>query len=160
MTTSAFFRRFRYRTVLALLFVALAAQLQPATASIGWCKTDPKISVGGHIAHIYISSPTDILNSALGPTKVVVTVPTGYAASAEVLYQDNGFGFGYEVSFVESSDLTVDRNGNIQILATIKVPALVIGTSVKVELALADGTTVISKSNGSVNSIIKIRGAI
>ena len=160
MTTTVFSRRGRYRMVLALLALVLAVQLQSATASIGWCKTDPKISVDGHVAHIYVYSPNDILTTVTGPTSVVVTVPVGYAARSFELYQDNGFGFGYTVSFVESSNLTINRRGNIEILATIFVPSSRLGLSVKVELALADGTTVISKSTGSVNSVIKIRGAI
>lgn len=159
MTTRAFSRRSRCRLVLALLALVLAAQAQSAAAGISWCKTDPKIDVGGHVAHIYIYSPNDILDSAVGPNEVVVAVPPGYAPTAQVLYMDNGFGFGHRVSFVESGDLKADRRG-IQILVSILVPSSANSTSVKAELAGADGTTVIASKNGLVNNVIKVRGTI
>ena len=153
--------RVRLRMVLALLGLVLAAQMQSVSAdSIGWCKTDPKISVAGHVAHIYVYSQNEILTTATGPTEVYVTVPRGYAASAYVLYQDNGFGFGYSVVFDESNRLKVNRDGSFPIVASVKVPSTRTATLVTVELALSDGVTVISAVDTRVNRVATVSGVI
>ena len=143
----------------ALAAVAGVRLAGAAAAGVRWCRRDPQILVGGHVANVYVSSYNDILDSGTGPTRVVVTVPTGYAATAQVLDQDDGFGYGYAVTFQESAKLGLTRGGAINVGVQVYVPSSKTALPVKVELADAAGTFV-GAQQGKVNAWTKVGGAI
>jgi hypothetical protein len=89
----------RLTPLLGLLAVLLALQVNSAGAGIGWCSRDPVFELGGRRGHVYVSSPQTMLDAASGPIQVVVTVPKG--VEARLISTDEGFGYGYKVSFKE-----------------------------------------------------------
>ena len=117
-------RTIRFSPLLTALLIAMSFAVTTATtatATIGWCKKDPTVSIGGKIANVWVSSPDAILDSVAGPTEVVITVPKG--VDTELLKTDDGFaGLGYNVRFKESGRLDETRRG-IEIEVEVKVPA-------------------------------------
>lgn len=89
--------------ILALFFVALVVGVPDVSAGRTWCRTDPVIKVDGQVADIWVSSYTEMNTSATGPVKIVVPIPTG--STGAVYAMDNGFGQGYQISFVKSSSM-------------------------------------------------------
>lgn len=101
------------------LAVAGGAVLLPgsAEAGIGWCRADPHISVGGRETNIYVDRDGSMPNITNGPIELTISVPTG--SSPSVLSSDNGFGFGYAITFVEQSNLS---DGTIIIRCCVPAP--------------------------------------
>ena len=137
--------------VLAVLFVA-APQV---SANIGWCKTDPVLAVGDEVFNIYVSAPEEILQSANGPTDVVVQVPLGTAA--EALWTDPGFGFGETVTILEDARLR-GRGGGMQLLVSVTVPASTT-MPVLVEIVPESTGVAIASAIGATNQTVHIRTA-
>lgn len=110
----------RVAPALALLAVLAALAAPPVTAGLGWCQKDPIVDIGGKRAHVWVSSPMEILDVVSGPTKVVIAVPEG--VDTELIATDEGFGYGYNVRFVESDELRITGRG-IEIEASAFVPS-------------------------------------
>lgn len=92
----------------ALVLLALLTTNQ-VNASIVWCKADPTVSIDGRVIDINVYSTEEILTHATGPTTVRIKVPTG--VSTELIAEEEGFGFGWNVSFEEDDDLRVTKKG-------------------------------------------------
>jgi hypothetical protein len=105
---------------LALAAIVFALTVGGAGASLSWCRSDPIVEVGGRRAHVYVASPVDVMSAASGPTRVVITVPAG--VSTQFIEADNGFGYGWSVSFAESDQLRVATQG-IEVRVSTYVPA-------------------------------------
>jgi hypothetical protein len=137
-------RRALIPALLALVMM-LVGGTGHASAEIEWCRVDPVISVNGTTYNVIVSSPYAILESATGPTDVVVTVPAG--SDSALISTDDGFGFGETVAFVESSSRSV-RNGAGNINISVKVPAKT-RLPVLVEVLVGDQTvaTELGKTN-------------
>jgi len=121
-----------------LAFLAFALQALPAGASYGWCRTDPIVRIGGREANIFVSSTTPILDQAVAPTIVLVSVPLG--VSTELVATDPGFGFGERVFFVQSLDLRAnDGTGRIEVTVAVLVPARGAALPVLVEFVPSSG---------------------
>jgi len=74
---------------------------------MGWCRRDPIVKIGDLTVDIVLSSYFDMNEHATGPTQLVITVPPGIPT--RFVADDPGFGrHGYDVRFIESSDLNVD----------------------------------------------------
>jgi hypothetical protein len=102
----------------AMLAAAPALKLTAdASAGIGWCRADPHISVGGRETNIYVERDASMPNITTGPIELTITVPAGSAP--RVLSSDNGFGYGYDVTFVEASNL---NDGAIKIQCRVPAP--------------------------------------
>jgi hypothetical protein len=118
------------------LLVALAALLlltvQGASASKGWCMTDPVVAIDGQLADIFVAAPLDAPLLVTGPTQIVVAVPVG--VDAWLVASDLGFGKGEEVSFTESRALRVTNEG-IEVRVAVYVPATDGAMPVKVDFA-------------------------
>lgn len=147
--------RLSRRSALPLLGAAalsVAGRARPAEAGVAWCKTDPVVRIGGRQAHVYVSSPRDVLSAATGPTDVVIAVPVGM--STELVSTDSGFGYGWTVRFAESVDLRVTQVG-IEVRVNTFVPAtsdLIVVT----DIADASGT-VLASSLGKTNSWVSAK---
>ena len=101
---------------LALVAGGLLAA-RPAAAGISWCRADPLVTVNGRTGHVYVESTKAMLASASGPVRIEIQVPVGASRSAEPL--DAGFGYGYAISFVESSRLVARGNyTEVRVVAT------------------------------------------
>lgn len=108
--------------MLAPLAVALMLVLQTQTASAGisWCRADPLITVNGRTGHVYVDSTAEMYSSATGPIQVEIRVPVGSIASAVPL--DNGFGYGYAITFVPDPSLSVVGNTS-EVRVNVYAPA-------------------------------------
>lgn len=124
-TTRPMLHRARYpRAAFATLFVALVASLVIGTpnASAGrtWCSKDPLFRVGSDVVDVTIASYTDMLTAATGPVKIVLTVPTGVTAAP--YHVDDGFGYGYTITYATSSKLTNSAT-SMQVSVAVYAPA-------------------------------------
>ena len=118
------------RAILSTLFGLVALLLVATSASAnGWCRTDPKIRVDGRVYNIYISLPdSDSAKSVVAATQVMIYIPMGVSHS--LLDTDNGFGFGYNVAWVEVPWLDDGIHGpevkvNVFVPATRSIPVQV-----------------------------------
>src|SRR3954452_2126589 len=94
-------RRAALIVVAAVLYVVSGSS--PAQAGVGWCKSDPVLNIGGHIADTFVSAPLTAPTQVTGPTQIIVTIPEGVNAALEV--SDLGFGYGEQVTVVSSPAL-------------------------------------------------------
>ncbi len=112
--------------LIALLMVAA-----PASAGVSWCRSDPIIMVDGQVANILVSKDANHKAKITGATLLVVEVPSG--SDYRLIDMDNGFGFGYQITFVENSNL-VSKNGFVEVRVKVMVPADDSSLPVRVEL--------------------------
>jgi len=142
--------KFALPLVLALALLTILAP--SASAGIGWCRTDPAISINGQTVNIFVASTEEIFQQATGPTQVTVTVPVG--VSAALLWTDPGFGYGETVTIVESSRLRVTASG-VQIMVSAFVPATG-SLPVLVEVVPANAGVVTASAQGSTNAQVRL----
>jgi hypothetical protein len=109
----------RLLTPLALALM-LVLQVNTASAGIGWCRTDPLITVNGRTGHVYLDSTDAMLTSATGPILLEVRVPVGSTTAAVPL--DSGFGYGYIITFKEDAELGI-RGYFSEVRVSVFVPA-------------------------------------
>jgi hypothetical protein len=108
------------RWALAVMAVLMVISTSPASAGVGWCRSDPLIMVDGVIADIFVSAPLDELLKVTGPTQIVVATPV--EVDAFLILSTLGFGYGEIVSFEKSRRLKV-RDGGIELQIQVFVPA-------------------------------------
>ena len=138
--------------VLSLMLVAAA----PASAdhTIGWCRTDPVVKIGGKVAHVNILSPEDAIHAAVtDATSVRIRVPRG--VKTELLETDAGFGnLGYKVDFRHSNNLRVTDKG-IPMVVEVKVPA---SRSLPVVVEVKDGADqFLAEETGETNRWLTVQ---
>ncbi|MDP9369255.1 MAG: hypothetical protein M3Q03_13435 [Chloroflexota bacterium] len=143
------------RRSVVLLVALVALQVQSASASVRWCRTDPVVTIDGRVADIFVSAPLSAPLKVNGATEIVVTVPVG--VSAELVLAGPGFGRGEEVRFAESGAL---RNGpgGIEVDITVYVPARDDAMPVRVEFAdrLVEFLTP-ARAEGTANAWVTLR---
>ena len=140
-------RRAVISSLMALLLMVIGGVPQ-GSAEIEWCRVDPVISVNGRTYNIIVSSPNTILDSATGPTDVVVTVPNG--SSYELIATDAGFGFGETVTFVERPSRSI-RDGADAIGIAVQVPAQ---TRLAVMVEVFEADQIVVSASGRTNHAI------
>jgi len=150
-------RRHALRLVGGAALAAVSALRLAGEASAGrsWCRYDPVIRVAGRVANVYVSTYVDAVVEATGATIVYVAVPPG--AGGEVLDADPGFGHGYDVRFVERSELKATSKG-VDIQVGAYVPAADT-EPLRVEVVASNGK-VRAKVEGTTNSpllLLKVR---
>jgi hypothetical protein len=102
----------RFGPLLAILATALLLSTQGAFAARAWCSADPVISVNGINFDLWITGQPPHDGKPIRPTgkiQLIVHVPQGSAY--KVVSLDEGFGYGYNLSFVEESSLKVTAKG-------------------------------------------------
>jgi hypothetical protein len=109
----------RLLTPLALALM-LVLQVNTASAGIGWCRTDPLITVNGRTGHVYLDSTDAMMTSATGPILLEIRVPVGSTTAAVPL--DSGFGYGYSITFKEDAELAT-RGPFSEVRVSAFVPA-------------------------------------
>ncbi len=100
--------------------VGLCSSGLQARAGKGWCRVDPVISIDGQLADDSIGSDLSVLTSTTGPITIVITVPTD-TETAHII-SDAGFGRGYDLQFVTSSELVETEQG-VPVHIDVYVPA-------------------------------------
>jgi hypothetical protein len=134
------------------LALMLVLQVQNASAGIGWCRTDPLITVDGHSGHVYIESTEQMFSSATGPILIEVRIPVGTSASAVPL--DYGFGRGYAITFKED-DRLYSRGSYVEVRVRANVPAIDGSLPVKVTFHSVDQVQQDSIKSGTANDWIE-----
>jgi hypothetical protein len=122
----------RARGLLALVALLIGLSAGGASASMGWCRSDPVVMIDGQVADVFISAPLDAPLKVTGPTEVVITVPVG--VDAALIASDLGFGSGEVVRFRESRRLR-DLGDRVQVKVAVRVPAVDDEMPVRVEFA-------------------------
>ena len=141
--------------IAAAMLVAAAPR---ATASKGWCRTDPVVMIAGEVVDIFVSAPFDAPLHVTGPTEVVVTVPVG--VDAQLVATDLGFGQGVEVTFAESARLKATAN-RIEVKTAVLVPATDSAMPVRVEFApRVVGLLAPAEAEGTANSWVALRTSL
>ena len=92
---------------LALAAAPFAHSHHQAAAFRTWCRRDPLYLIGDRIVDVQLGADAQILETTTGPIALEIVVPPGTPVT-EVL-SDDGFGYGYELTVVESSDLVATR---------------------------------------------------
>jgi hypothetical protein len=88
--------------------VLAGAGINAASAGRSWCRVDPVVMIDGQLADIFVSSSLKmLLGQATGPIKMHVYIPEG--SSAWGVLMDLGFGRGYDIDFIETSDLQREK---------------------------------------------------
>lgn len=143
-------RLLRSIVVMLTLAAALALTAAPSTArTIGWCKTDPIVDIGGKRANIFVYGMYGILDIVTGPTDVVINVPVG--TDTKLIDTDNGFGYGYNVKFVELESLEETKRG-IEIRVDVIVPAT---ETLPIKVEITDGAEkLLERSIGETNRVV------
>lgn len=130
-------------TMVLAMLVLLAPQ---ASASIGWCRTDPAVDINGQTVNIFISSTEEAFSLATGATQVNVTVPLGVTAS--LLWTDGGFGYGESVNIQQSSRLQ-----GTQVMVSVILPA---GGSLPVLVEVVGANGGYASAQGSTNAAVRV----
>jgi hypothetical protein len=115
----------------ALALVAVFAVVTSASAGRAWCRADPVLIVDGDVVDIQVSSSLEMFGSATGPIQMVVKVERG--TRANVLLQDFGFGYGYNIKIETVRSLERGVLAQVEIFAPARdssLPVTVHGTHI------------------------------
>ncbi len=104
----------------AVLAPALLGRPESASAARVWCRADPLFQVGNKLVDVTIGTYDDMFAMATGPVQIVLTTPPGVAV--RLVYADNGFGFGYAISYATDAAL-VGGLANPQVHVQVTAPA-------------------------------------
>ena len=88
---------------MALAICAALVLVTSGTAGRAWCRADPVLIINGDVVDIQASSSLEMYQSATGPIQMVVRVPKG--TNANVLLNDFGFGYGYDIKIEKVKSL-------------------------------------------------------
>ena len=157
MTQQTLSRRHALRLLAAASAAALvparALRPMPASAARVWCRTDPQLLVDGLVANLYVSGLVDTTYDTAGPIRIDVRVPLGVETA--VLATDAGFGYGYDLRFVEDKGLKAAPK-EVQVVAEVYVPATAAGKGQPIRVEwVPDGTVLVAASKeGTTNQWI------
>lgn len=111
------------------LVLPAALKVREAGAAVTWCRSDPVFLVDNKLVDVRVASALAMLQQASGPVQLVLTVPEG--SMARTLYQDGGFGYGYDISFATSPTF-VRSSQDPQVHAAVFAPAAGVPLPVRV----------------------------
>jgi hypothetical protein len=111
-------RRSVLRTVIAVV-LALSVTAH-ASASVGWCRSDPVVVVNLTLADVFTSAQIEDLGKVTGATRIVIVTPTNVFATLAT--PGIGFGYGEFVTFEDSPSLRQTFSG-IEVIVKVYVPA-------------------------------------
>ena len=124
VTMTGLTRRACMAAIMAVVLVLGGARA--GSAELEWCRVDPVVKIDGVTYNIILASPTAILDSATGPSEVVITIPAG--TPYELVSTDPGFGYGETVSFVEARGKRIAPGSfdvAVRVPASERLPVLV-----------------------------------
>lgn len=120
--------------VVQLAFVLLLAlsATAPASASVGWCKSDPVVTVNLALADVFTSAQIEDLSKVTGATQIVLVTPVEVFATLAT--PGLGFGYGEFVTFETSPSLDVTPT-NIEVIVKVFVPSTDSSMPIRVNFA-------------------------
>jgi hypothetical protein len=128
-------RRLVVVNVLAATILAFAFTFQsaaPASASIGWCRSDPVVVLDLAVADVFTSAKLSDLPKITGPTQVVIVIPSTVKTAIGI--PTLGFGYGEQVTFERSNGLKATLS-RIELRVKVYVPSTDSTTPIRVEFA-------------------------
>jgi hypothetical protein len=150
-------RALRLLGAAALAALPAASAGGDASASKGWCRSDPAFLVGDRVVDVVLGSDPAMLAAATGPIELVLAVPVGVPAS--LLAADAGFGYGYTIAIREAADLLATTEG-----AQLRIAALAPATDDRLPVTIyftsldADGSLTQKEATGAANGWITLQG--
>ena len=105
----------------AALVPPLALRPEPASAARVWCRTDPLFQVGTKYVDVTIGTYDDMFASAVAPVQIVLWTPLN--VPVRLLWSDNGFGYGYNVTYAPDPALKGGKD-NPQVRVQVMAPAM------------------------------------
>jgi len=111
----------KYLMAITLCLLAVLVLATPALAGRKWCAKDPIVRLNGEDVQIWVAIPEEFVPAVNGPVEVKVYTPIG--VNQELIFVDQGFnGFGENVKFTETEDLTVRADGSFDVTIRASVP--------------------------------------
>ena len=149
-------RRYSRRAVgrllgLAALSLPAALRVVDARAATAWCRSDPVLEIDDRLAHVYISSPVEMLAAATDKIRLTVTVPHDAHPGLEDILAD--FGHGYDVRFNKTRRLRATAEGT-PVEISVCAPARDGTLPVVVEFAPGVGAHATAAARGTANAWI------
>jgi hypothetical protein len=149
-------RRAMVQTIIAVV-LALSVTAQ-ASASVGWCRSDPVVVVNLTLADVFTSAQIEDLGKVTGATRIVIVTPKNVFATLAT--PGLGFGYGEFVTFEKSSSLHKTFSG-IEIIVKVYVPATDSAMPIKVYFApRIVGLLAPMSAQGHANSWIILRSTM
>jgi hypothetical protein len=133
----------------ALAAVSALSTVNNALAGITWCRVDPFVKINGVALKIYPERDSNAANICNGPIKLNFVVPPD--ADCRVINADQGFGYGYDISFTPSSMYS----GNIY-RVNMYVPAPDSSMAVRLTCNPLDPSSTTTRSVGTSNSWVTV----
>jgi hypothetical protein len=137
-------------TLAAVPAIGLAGH---AGAARSWCRLDPTFQVDDLIGNVYVSGEIDRSYDVTGPIKLRFSVPVG--SEVTLLSSDEGFGHGYDVSYVYDRRLKRKKKG-IEIRVAAYVPAVSDKLPILLEFVPDETIKFASKQSGTTNQWLKV----
>jgi hypothetical protein len=100
--------------------VTAGAGIEAASAGRAWCRFDPIVMIDGQLADVFIGSTLTMLLSATGPINLNISIPQ--ESKGSVVLMDLGFGRGYNINFIKTSNLT-KTNRETPVIIDVYAPA-------------------------------------
>lgn len=157
MGTQHFNRRHMLRMIGAAAVVAVPALgvAQSASAGRAWCRVDPLFTIDGYHFDIALSADEAMLASASGLRQITLRIPKG--SVAELIFQDQGFGYGYTYKIIDDRRQSSIQNFSsvgVEVVAPAKDSTIPMGVtlmSIDKTATMANTTTVYGTANSTVS---------
>jgi hypothetical protein len=117
---------------LVLILLLSFSTAAPASASVGWCKSDPVVVVNLTLADVFTSAQISDLGKVTGATQIVVVVPQGVLAALAT--PGLGFGYGEFVTFETSRHLEATLF-HVEVIVKVFVPSTDNSMQIRVDFA-------------------------
>lgn len=104
----------------AALVPALALRPDRASAAVSWCRTDPLFQVGTKQVDVTIGTYDTMFTDAVAPVQIILWTPLNVPVN--LLWSDDGFGFGYDITYAVDPTLKGGKD-NPQVRVQVMAPA-------------------------------------
>lgn len=103
-----------------LVLLPVFSSAAPASASVGWCRSDPVVIVNLTLADVFTSAQIEDLPKVTGATRIVVVTPVEVFVTLAT--PGLGFGYGEFVTFEKSNSLKM-ASSSIPVIVKVFVPS-------------------------------------
>jgi copper chaperone CopZ len=117
------------------------------------------VVITGCLGHVYVSTVEEALPRIAGPTRIEVHVPE--KVPYQVLTVDDGFGYGYDVTFRPTKKMQA-KGSSVMVEVWVVVPTIDTADTYPVLVELVPGSTNVnvSSATGRVNLTAHLKGNI
>ena len=118
------FMRLKFLYSAFIVLVAFAMLAQSASASIHWCRVEPRVMIGGHDVYIFATGTegtnSTVTNKMAVPDEIFIRYPVGVSYS--LTSTDPGVGgYGQNVNHGALGSLTGTNGGTIQVQVKVLI---------------------------------------